>query len=108
MLWLGGAINQADLKIKNFSNQTDLANTLLNQLKLPNQSDFLFSKNLLADSLNSFAVYVFNNGYGYVSNQAESIYDFDVNSFLKEKGSDTELTSGKVYMQKLFYDYNKK
>jgi phosphoglycerol transferase MdoB-like AlkP superfamily enzyme len=108
MLWLGGAINQADLKIKNFSNQTDLANTLLNQLKLPSQSDFLFSKNLLADSLNSFAVYVFNNGYGYVSNQAESIYDFDVNSFLKEKGSDTELTSGKVYMQKLFYDYNKK
>lgn len=108
MLWLGGAINQSDLRIKNFGNQTDLANTLLDQLNLDSQSDFLFSRNLLADSLNSFALYVFNNGYGYVSDHAESIYDFDVGSFFKEQGSETEVAAGKVYMQKLFHDYNKK
>ncbi|MDZ7646461.1 MAG: LTA synthase family protein [Cytophagales bacterium] len=55
MLWLGGAINQVDLRIKNFGNQTDLANTLFNQLTLPSPSDFLFSRNLMADSVNSFA-----------------------------------------------------
>lgn len=108
MLWLGGAINQSDLRIKNFGNQTDLANTLLDQLNLDSQSDFLFSRNLLADSLHSFAIYVFNNGYGYVSNHAESIYDFDVGSFFKEQGSEAEVAAGKVYMQKLFHDYNKK
>lgn len=108
MLWLGGAINQIDSRIKNFGSQTDLANTLFDQLKLGSHSDFLFSRNLLADSVNSFAIYVFNNGYGYVSDHAESIYDFDMNNFLKEKGSKTELTSGKAYIQKLFYDYNKK
>jgi phosphoglycerol transferase MdoB-like AlkP superfamily enzyme len=107
MLWLGGAINATDTIIKSYGNQTDLANTLLNQLNA-GDAEFSFSKNILSRNTNSFAVYVFNNGYGYVSKTSENIYDFDLQNYLKQDGDEKELAKGKVYIQKLFDDYNKK
>jgi phosphoglycerol transferase MdoB-like AlkP superfamily enzyme len=107
MLWLGGAIQKSDTTIRSFGNQTDLANTLLTQLNT-NASEFSFSRNILSQNANSFAMYIFNNGYGYVSATNENIYDFDLQNYLKQEGNETELATGKVYMQKLFDDYNKK
>jgi phosphoglycerol transferase MdoB-like AlkP superfamily enzyme len=107
MLWLGGAIQKSDTTIRSFGNQTDLANTLLTQLN-SNASEFSFSRNILSQNANSFAMYIFNNGYGYVSATNENIYDFDLQNYLKQEGNETELAKGKVYMQKLFDDYNKK
>jgi phosphoglycerol transferase MdoB-like AlkP superfamily enzyme len=107
MLWLGGAVQKSDTTIRSFGNQTDLANTLLTQLNT-NASEFSFSRNILSQNANSFAMYIFNNGYGYVSATNENIYDFDLQNYLKKEGNETELAKGKVYMQKLFDDYNKK
>lgn len=105
MLWLGGAIQKADTTIRSFGNQTDLANTLLTQLNIGGP-EFLFSRNMLSQNANSFAMYIFNNGYGYVSPTNENIYDFDLQNYLKQEGDEIELVKGKVYMQKLFDDYN--
>jgi phosphoglycerol transferase MdoB-like AlkP superfamily enzyme len=106
MLWLGGAIEKSD-RIKTYAGHTDIANTVLNQLGI-GSPDFSFSKNILADTVNSFAIYVFTNGYGYVSPANENIYDFDLNNYLKREGNEKELPLGKAYLQKLFDDYNKK
>ncbi len=107
MLWLGGVIQKSDTTIRSFGNQTDLANTLLSQLNA-STTEFSFSRNILSRNANSFAMYIFNNGYGYVSSTNENIYDFDLQNYLKQEGNETELVKGKVYMQKLFDDYNKK
>lgn len=107
MLWLGGVINKSE-RIKTFAGHTDIANTVLTQVGIGNTPDFSFSKNILADTVNSFAIYVFNNGYGYVSPANENIYDFDLNNYLKREGNEKELPLGKAYIQKLFDDYNKK
>jgi phosphoglycerol transferase MdoB-like AlkP superfamily enzyme len=105
MLWLGGAIAKQDTTIQTFGGQPDICNTLLGQLDEPS-SDFTFSKNMLDADVKSFALYVFNNGYGYVAPNNENIYDFDLQNYLKNEGDQTELPLGKAYMQKLFLDYN--
>lgn len=106
MLWLGGAI-KSDTIIEDFGGQTDLSNTLLSQLSF-DATGFPFSRNILSAKENSFALYIFNNGYGYVSPTNENIYDFDLQNYLKQAGNPKENAVGKVYMQKLFNDYNKR
>ena len=108
MLWLGGALDSA-FRINKIGSQTDLANTLLTQLNV-DYSDFTFSKNMLAPKSKPFAVYAFNNGFGYVDPNMESVYDFDFRNYLKGKGASSEaaLANGKAYMQILFNDYNKR
>jgi len=107
MLWLGGAINQPGIRINTYAGHTDIANTVLNQVGIGSSTDFSFSKNILADTVTSFAQYIFSNGYGYVSPTHENIFDFDLNNYLKREGNENELPLGKAYMQKLFDDYNK-
>lgn len=108
MLWLGGVITRPGTRMGTFASQTDIANTLLAQLRIQPQSEFLFSKNILARSVNPFAVYVFNNGFGYVSATHESVYDFDLKNYVSQTGNENELTNGQIYMQTLFNDYNRK
>ncbi|MBX2917249.1 MAG: sulfatase-like hydrolase/transferase [Cyclobacteriaceae bacterium] len=108
MLWLGGVITYPGQRIKTFAGQPDMANTLLAQLQIQPQSQFTFSKNILAHSSNPFAVYVFNNGFGYISATHESIYDFDLKNYVSHSGNENELTNGKIYIQTLFNDYNQK
>lgn len=107
MLWLGGVLTKSDTTITPIGSQTDIANTLLGQISVP-QNNFAFSRNILADSQDPFAVYIFNNGFGFVSKQGECIYDFDLNDYLKKEGSEEEWKNGKIYMQSLFNDYNKR
>ncbi len=107
MLWIGGVIPSAE-RIKTYAGHTDLANTVLAQAGLGTSPDFSFSKNILADTVTSFALYVFNNGYGYVSPTNETIYDFDLKDYLTQQGNKRELLLGNAYMQKLFDDYNHK
>lgn len=105
MLWLGGAISKQDTIIQTFGVQTDISNTLLNQFE-SGFDEFTFSKNMMASDAKSFALYVFNNGFGYVAPDHENIYDFDLQNYLKKEGNEKELPFGKAYMQKLFHDYN--
>jgi phosphoglycerol transferase MdoB-like AlkP superfamily enzyme len=106
MLWLGGALTTSDT-ISTIASQTDIANTLLAQLEVAD-AGFPFSKNILSPDVKPFAVYVFNNGYGYLSESSESTYDFDLHDYIRKTGSEEEWNLGRSYMQALFSDYNKR
>lgn len=107
LLMTGGAIKKA-ATIEKFASQTDLANTLLGQLDKPSQA-FTFSKDILAPSSQSFAMYFFNDGYGFVSPDRYIIYDNIGRQFLRhDGGTEEDLNRSRSYQQILFTDYNNK
>jgi phosphoglycerol transferase MdoB-like AlkP superfamily enzyme len=107
LLMIGGAV-QKDSLITKFANQTDIANTLLAQLGRPNPA-FTFSKDILSPSSKSFAVYFFNDGFGYVTPEQYFIYDNVGKQFLRTDGGGPEdLERSRSYEQILFTDYNSK
>jgi phosphoglycerol transferase MdoB-like AlkP superfamily enzyme len=107
MIWTGGAIDSVRT-ISKIGSQTDIVNTLLVQLAIQTD-EFVFSKNLLSQQIHPFAVYSFNNGFGYIDRSMETVYDFDLKNYLTSTSqSEKDLAKGKAYMQKLFMDYNKR
>ena len=107
MVWTGGAIAKDSL-IHKIGNQSDIATTLLSQLGQP--SPFVFSKDLLSTQSRDFAVYIFNDGYGYVDSTRYIVYDNPGKQYLRKDGvnKDEELNFAKAYVQKLYSDYNSK
>jgi phosphoglycerol transferase MdoB-like AlkP superfamily enzyme len=107
MLWLGGAIDNPQ-QIHSTGNQTDLANTLLAQVGIA-QQEFNFSKDLLSSVNQSFTVYSFNNGFGYLTPETHFVYDFDLKNYVVQSNAlEKDFTRGLSYMQQLFKDYNKR
>lgn len=108
MIWTGGAIKK-DSVIQKIGNQTDIASTLLTQLHQPSLQ-FIFSKDLLNTSSKDFAMYIFNDGFGYLDQQLYLIYDNPGKQYLRKDGVTTEeeLNYPKAYVQKLYSDYNSK
>lgn len=100
MLWLGGALKKTG-KIDEVGSQIDIAATILAQINAANP--FPFSRNVNSEKT-PFAVYSFNNGYGYVYRNGEIVYDFDLHDYLHRESADT--IKGQIFMQKLFNDYN--
>jgi phosphoglycerol transferase MdoB-like AlkP superfamily enzyme len=107
MVWTGGAITK-DSVIHKIGNQSDISTTLLNQLG--QSSPFIFSKDLFSDKTRDFAMYIFNDGYGYVDSTRYIIYDNPGKQYLRRDGvnSDEDLNFAKAYVQKLYSDYNSK
>jgi len=107
MLWLGGALNKRDTVIHEFGNQTDIPNTILGQVNRPIES-FTFSNNILDKHHNNFAVFVYNNGYGYIEPNMVLVYDNVGKQYIKKEGVNDkqDLLPGMSYMQKLYTDYN--
>jgi phosphoglycerol transferase MdoB-like AlkP superfamily enzyme len=108
MLWLGGALEKGGERIKKLGTQVDIPVTLLNQLDIPNE--FPFSKDLLSDKSNSFAFYVFNEGFAFITDSSTVIYDHKLGGPVLKKGSDPEYneTLGKAFLQVLYNDYMKR
>lgn len=107
LIMAGGAI-RSDTVIAKYASQTDLANTLLSQLSAPNPS-FTFSKDILSPSSNSFAMYFYNDGYGFVSDDHYIIFDNVGKQFLRQDGAtQDDLDRTRAYEQILFIDYNNK
>lgn len=105
LLMIGGAIKKDSL-INTFASQTDIANTLLAQLGKPSTS-FTFSKNILSPESKSFAMYFFNDGYGFITPDQYILYDNIGRQFLRQDGATPEdLQRTKSYEQILFTDYN--
>jgi len=73
MLWIGGAV-KIDTLISRYASQTDIPKTLLNQLGLSSE-EFIYSKDILSDSYGNFALYTYNNGFGYVSDSVKFSHD---------------------------------
>lgn len=107
MLWLGGALAVQDTVVHSFTSQTDIANTLLGQIAQPDP-DFIFSRNTLAKANHDFAVYVYNNGFGFVDSTKLVVYDNTGKRYMKKTGvkDERDLELGKAYMQTLYNDFN--
>lgn len=107
LLMVGGAVRK-DTVIHKYAGQTDFANTMLSQLSEPSAA-FAFSKDILSPSSTSFAMYFFNDGYGFVSPKEYIIFDNVGKQFLRQDGANEEsLERTRSYEQILFTDYNNK
>ncbi|MDX1627570.1 MAG: sulfatase-like hydrolase/transferase [Fulvivirga sp.] len=107
MLWLGGALQVRDTVMHTYGSQTDIPNTLLGQVAKPNP-EFLFSKNMMDQAHHDFAVFVYNNGYGYLDEDKTIIYDNVGRRYIQKQGikGDEDLLPGMSYIQQLYNDYN--
>jgi phosphoglycerol transferase MdoB-like AlkP superfamily enzyme len=72
MLWLGGAVDTTG-RIEKTASQFDMAATLLEQVGIDSRN-YPFSRNILS-ARNSFAYYVFNDGFGYVTDSSQFVWD---------------------------------
>lgn len=73
MLWLGGALDSIGT-VNLMGSQTDLAATLLSQIKISSNS-FPFSRNLLSPKSFDFAYYAFNDGFGFINDSSTFVWD---------------------------------
>lgn len=105
LLILGGALNVVDTTIHSYVNQCDIPKIIGKQLNEDFES-FTFSKNR-TDSLNSFAFYAFNNGYGYFDNEGGYIYNLTSRDMIFESDSLSVASEkrGKAYFQTLMNSY---
>lgn len=107
MIWLGGALQDSTFEVHKFASQTDLANTLLYQLK-NDFEPYEYGKNILSPSSKSFSFYTFNHGYGLLSDSTKVIYDYAGNRFLKKEGNTFQDSVGNAYLQKISNDFSSK
>ena len=108
MIWLGGALAVNDTVVTTLGCQADIANTILGQVDMRDRS-FSFSHDMFdASYKNPFAVFVYNNGYGFKTDSTLNVFDTIGENYIGEEGhpSDYEKSLGKAYMQKLYWDFN--
>jgi phosphoglycerol transferase MdoB-like AlkP superfamily enzyme len=108
MLWVGGALEVKGSLVEKLGGEIDIPLTILNQMGLP--GNFLFSKDLLSDKSNSFAFYVFNEGFGFVTDSSSVAYDHKAGKMVLMDGKHPEAgeKNGKAFLQVLFEDYLKR
>lgn len=97
MLWTGGAVRSPQV-IDTYASQTDLAATLLAQLRLPHD-DFTFSRNMLCSDGPHFGYFTFNNGFGVVSDEGATVYDCTSRRVISADSIGWQLNAGKAILQ---------
>lgn len=105
MLWTGGALNDS-IKIYNrVASQIDIPATVLNQFSV-NTDQFTFSKDLFKENHNDFAYYVFNDGFGFITDSTKAVYDNVGNkSLINDGNAESDLLKGKAMVQYVSEDY---
>jgi phosphoglycerol transferase MdoB-like AlkP superfamily enzyme len=105
MLWLGGALKEKGFRVDKYGSQADLPLTILNQLDI--ESSFPFGKDLLAKGSGSYAFYVFNEGFAFLTDSSKYIYDHKFGDAVIRDGKNPEVAekNGKAYLQVVFDDY---
>lgn len=108
MVWTGGALEAKGSVVDKFGGEIDIPATILNQMGLP--GNFPFSKDMLSDKSKSFAFYVFNEGFGFVTDSSSVVYDHKAGKMVLMDGSYPEAgeKNGKAFLQVLFDDYLKR
>jgi phosphoglycerol transferase MdoB-like AlkP superfamily enzyme len=108
MLWVGGALDAKGSVVEKLGGEIDIPLTILNQLGIPGK--FPFGKDLLSDKSNSFAFYVFNEGFGFVTDSSSVAYDHKAGDMVLMNGRHPEAgaKNGKAFLQVLFEDYLKR
>ena len=86
MVWAGGAV-KAPRKITKLCNQTDLAATLLAQLRLPHDQ-YRWSRDVLSASYRyPFAVHNYNNGFSLTDSTGFIAYDLESQRLVTNESS---------------------
>lgn len=108
MLWIGGALESKGTIINKTGGQVDIPVTLLNQLGIA--GTFPFAKDLLSEESNSFAFYVYNEGFGFITDTSVYVYDHKLKAEVVSEGKNPEYAekTGKAFLQVLFNDYLKR
>ena len=106
MIWLGGALNQTDTIIGNVLNQSDIPTLICDQIGI-DASEFTFGKDVLAGS-HQFAIYAYNNGYGFVSENEQFTYDLESSRLAGDKVCDSTVMQSQAFLQTLLHDFNQK
>ena len=105
MLWLGGAVKYPGTRIDKIGSQVDFPLILLDQMKLGGK--FPFSKDILSEESGAFAFYVYNEGFGFITDSSKLIYDHKLGSPVVKTGPDPGSNErlGKALLQVLYDDY---
>jgi len=103
MLWLGGALSSQGIQITQTCSQTDIYETLLNQLNIDHSKN-PYSKDILKSK--GYAFYSYNNGFGFVTDSSTTCYDLNAKQFIINTSKNDSL-SGTYYMQYWADNFNK-
>jgi phosphoglycerol transferase MdoB-like AlkP superfamily enzyme len=109
LILTGGALKLKEVVSNSIGSQTDIAFTLLQQINLKTDG-FRWSKNLLDSTAKQFAFYVFNDGFGFVTQAGALTFD-NVSKKIIYQDKDvpaSQLNYGKAYMQLSFEDFLKR
>ncbi len=107
MIWTGGVLSSdAPKVISKYGSQTDIFQTLINQMN--DSTKIPFSKDLFAQNTPSFAFYTFNNGYGFLNDTTVKVYDNIGKNYLISTGDSTltQKQKGQALLVSLFEDFN--
>jgi phosphoglycerol transferase MdoB-like AlkP superfamily enzyme len=106
MLWIGGAVAKSDTIVATIGSQTDISLTLLHQLGLQNEG-YRFSKDILGTPINPFAFFVYNNGFGFVTDNARISFDNVSQTTVHQEGTqiDDNVEAGRAYLQVFANDF---
>lgn len=87
MLWLGGAVRKP-LVVSTVMNQSDMAATLLGQLRLPH-GQYTFSRDVLSRQYRQypFAFFTFKEGIGFKDSTGYSVYDIVSDKVSESRGN---------------------
>ncbi len=107
MVWSGGVLQQKGLIIDKIACQTDIANTLLNQLGWGSDA-FIMGKDLLQNNQAGYAYFDYNNGFGYIDEHQRSVYDLTAKQYAHREGKAFDDTYWKAILQYLDNDFNKR
>ncbi|MBP8766248.1 MAG: LTA synthase family protein [Ferruginibacter sp.] len=105
MLLIGGGLKPSI--IDKTGSQTDLAATLLNELGM-DYKKYDWSKNLLDSTINPWAYFSFNNGFGFINNSNKYIVFDNTGKFIIEQTGNVDsslIFAGKAMQQLSFQSY---
>ena len=86
MLWIGGAV-KGHREIATLMNQSDMAATLLGQLRLPH-ADYTFSRDVLSrDYKYPFAFFTFKEGFGLADSTGCTVYGIAGDRVVEDRSS---------------------
>lgn len=104
MLWTGGTVKK-DTIVAKYGYQLDFPKTLLNQLNLSTDS-FAYGKDLLNENTPGFAYYAFNDGFGFLNDSVEFLFDYRSGTLIGiEDENNRFVIQGKSLLQVSYNDF---
>ncbi len=104
LIWTGGIVEKPGV-VNHIGGQPDLGPTLVHQLGWETDS-VLFGHDLF--SLPSYAFYMSNQGWGYITNEGEYFYDLNAKDFItfeQKENATPNFSFAKAYLQVLHNDF---